>query len=109
MPLQATTRTGASQEVERVLARFELGCPALRDHQVAVAILGPRESVTVLPASGKPKGRIELVVTPKGRLRSCLHPGNLTTGQRAAVEDLAWALYEALGREVVVQPKARQA
>lgn len=82
--------------VQRVLARFELACPSLRDYQVNVQILGRDAHILVLPAAAKARGCVELVVTAKGRLRTCVFPDNMQARQVAAVEDLAWAVYEAL-------------
>lgn len=93
------TRMVPVSRVQRVLARYELGCPSLRDFQVTVEILGPRPTIVVVPASAHPRGQVQLVITGKGRLRTCVTPQGLSPGQRAAVEDLAWALYEALAEE----------
>lgn len=86
-----------SSRVQRVLARFEVGCPSLRDHQITVEVAGRSLQVVILPAAKRPKGRIELVFTPRGGLRSCLYPHGLTGAQLASIEDLAWALRESLG------------
>jgi hypothetical protein len=98
MPRMASpaTATNAAQRVQRVLARFELGCPTLREYQLTVHVLGKDPQLVVLPAAGRTRGRIELVVTTKGRLRTCLYPRRLGGRQVAAIEDLAWAVYEAL-------------
>jgi hypothetical protein len=89
-------RDAVADSVQRVLARFEQGCPSLRDLQVSVAVIGRKPRLLLLPAQGRPKGSVELVFTPRGGLRTCLFPPQLSSGQRAAVEDLAWAVREAL-------------
>jgi hypothetical protein len=91
--------------VQRVLARFELGCPSLRDFQVCVEVCGRASEVVILPAAARPRGRVELVFTPRGGLRTCSYPEHFTSAQRGAVEDLAWALREALTGEVAPLPE----
>ncbi|MCA1813438.1 MAG: hypothetical protein LC624_05750 [Halobacteriales archaeon] len=85
-----------AERVQRVLARFELGCPSLRDYQVAVQVETRTPQLYMLPAASAPRGLIELVFTAHGGLRTCLYPHGLGNAQQAAVEDLAWALREAL-------------
>lgn len=89
-------RDAVTDSVQRVLTRFEQGCPSLRDVQVSVAVIGRKPRLMLLPAQGRPRGTVELVFTPRGGLRTCLFPHQLNGHQRAAVEDLAWAVREAL-------------
>lgn len=96
MASNVTPAMSAAQRVQRVLARFELGCPALRDYQLTVHLMGKDPQVVVLPAAARARGAVEIVMTAKGRLRTCLFPSHLAPRQVAAVEDLAWALYETL-------------
>lgn len=86
-----------ASRVQRVLARFELACPSLRDYQVAVEVAGRETELVVLPAAKRAKGSVEFVFTPRGGLRSCSYPQGLGPTQLASIEDLAWALREALG------------
>lgn len=91
------TPASASSRVQRVLARFEIACPSLREFQVVVQVSGRSDEVVVLPAgSANPKGLVEFVFTSRGGLRTCIYPHGLSPGQAASVEDLAWAIREAL-------------
>lgn len=95
--------------VQRVLARFEVGCPALREFQVNVLIDGRRPQLVVLPAVGKPRGHVELVLTRNGGVRTCSFPAGATPGQRRAIEDLAWGLHDALSQAAGPVPEAAEA
>jgi hypothetical protein len=101
------TASSPAERVQRVLARFELGCPSLRDYQVAVQVDARTPQLFMLPAAAHPRGTVELVFTAHGGLRTCLYPHGLGSAQQAAVEDLAWALREALVGEVAEAPAPR--
>jgi hypothetical protein len=110
MSAAPVSAASSARRVESVLARFELACPSLRDFQVSVEILGRQPELVVLPAQGKPKGRIEFVVTQRGGLRTCAHPKKLSVPQRRAVEDIAWSLRDALtGTEAPPTPRSKRA
>ena len=103
--VSVTTSLSPASRVQRVLARFELACPALRDYQVSVEVAGRESELVVLPAAQRSRGVVEFVFTPRGGLRSCLYPHGLTAAQLASVEDLAWAIREALGAEPAHAPE----
>lgn len=108
MPPASVALTPASR-VQRVLARFELACPSLRDYQVSVEVAGRETELVVLPAAKRAKGSVEFVYTPRGGLRSCLYPQGMTGTQLASIEDLAWAIREALGAEPATAAEAEAA
>jgi hypothetical protein len=108
-PVASAAAQSPASRVQRVLARFELACPSLRDLQVVVEVAGKTPDVVMLPAAARPKGAVEFVFTPRGGLRTCSYPQDLTSAQLASVEDLAWAIREALGSPAKVAPAPAQA
>jgi hypothetical protein len=108
MATPAAAVLSPASRVQRVLARFELACPSLRDFQVSVEVSGRSTELVLLPAAKRPRGTVEFVFTPRGGLRSCLYPQGLSNGQLASIEDLAWALREALGGIAVAEAPAAE-